>query len=464
MLQKVLKYFEELSKIPRCSGNEQNAREWIISWAKNKWFNYKTDKIWNIVVIVPASVWMEERDTIIMQWHLDMVCNKTSTSNHNFENDPIKIFEKDWFLIAENTTLWADDGIWIAIAMAMADLDKHPKLEILITVNEEIWLTWALNLDSNILSWKKLINLDTEVLWEIIVASAWWIRNEIIGEFDEENWIYEKYTIKISWLKWWHSWTEIDKSKWNSSDALMEFLEYIKWNVEFYYINSWIADNVIPSELECVVWIENNENILGKIGDFIKDYRKKYDENNFEMSIDKNNSDQKSIWKINSKKLLKAILSSKSWVYKFSDVIEWFVLTSQSLWILKLDNLKLNAKYLIRSSIDEELFELEEKNRNIFSDFAKVISWEPYPGWVENNNSILLNKIKIIYEKVVSGEVKVLWIHAWLECWTIKSKMPVWTEVISIWPNIYWAHTPEERCEIKSIEVICKILEEYLKV
>ena len=463
MLEKVLKYFKELSKVPRCSGSEQKVCDFVVLWAKKKGFKYKIDKIWNVVVYVPSTEWLENKETIILQWHLDMVCWKKEGISHDFEKDSIEVIEKDWFLRANKTTLWADNGIWLAIAMVMADIEVHPKLEILATISEEVWMIWAMNLDSGMLSGKKLINLDTENSWEIIIASALWIRHNITSEFELHNWIYDKYIINITWLKWWHSWIEIDKSKWNWVDCLMEFLNGIWWNIEFYFINSWTADNVIPNELESVVWVEYNKVLLNSLDEFIEFYRREYWEDDFEMSIEKSNFNWKAIWKNDSKKIIDAILKSRSWVYKYSDTIEWFVQTSQNLWILKLNKWKLNIEYLIRSSVDEELFELAEKTKCNFWEFAKVSSWVPFPGWVEDSNSSLLKNIKTIYEKINSKEVKVLWIHAWLECWTIKSKMPIWSEIISIWPNIFWAHTPEERCEIKSIVVICRVLEEFLR-
>jgi len=463
MLNKTIDYFKEISKIPRCSGHEGNIGSWIISWALEKGYQSKKDEVWNIVVLVPATVWMEDCETVVLQSHIDMVCVKWNNSSHDFVNDWIEIIEEDWFLKANNTTLWADNGIWVAMWLVASGFEKHPRLELFCTVDEEKGMTWALELKSGFLSWTKMINIDTEHEGEIIIGSAGWAIIDINTEFSLEDWELEQYKINISWLKWWHSWLEIDKSKWNVVDCLIQFLEKIWWDVEFYNINSWIAENIISKELETIVWIENNSEIEQKIIEFKKEYIEKYEEDWIKISIEKVEFDWKTIWNINSNKIINAIKKSYSWVYDYSDIIDWLVKTSQNLWIIKLDNWELEIRYLVRSFSDLEIDKLIRQKEKNFWEFTSVIVDNKYPGWEENKNSQLLKIVVESYKKITNTNVLFNWIHAWLECWAIADKMVENSEIVSIGPNIYWAHTENEKCEIRSVRVLLEILEDILK-
>lgn len=462
MLEKTLEYFRQISKIPRCSWNEKKIAEFLIDWAKKNNYEFKQDKNWNVLIVVPATNWMEKKDTIVLQGHMDMVCVKWDNSNHNFCCDEINVNEKDWFLKADNTTLWADNGIWIAIALTLTHLDKHSKLELFFTVDEEKWMSWALNIESNFLSWKKLLNIDSESENEITISSAGWARIKILDNYNLSIWKFNKYYIEISWLKWWHSWIEIDKSKWNSVDCLMLLLKHLWWEFEFYDIESWIADNVIPKKIFTTIWIKNDNNIKEKIESFKKEYIKKFDEDNLIINLKENNSNIKTIWTKNSKKIIDAVLNCYSWVYSYSKIIKWFVQTSQNLWIIKLENWELIISYLIRSSNKDELEDLIKQKNKYFWEFKEVVFESWYPGWEEKKDSKLLADFSKIYKKTFWKNFKILWCHAWLECWAIISKMPTWSEAISIWPNIFWAHTIDEKCEIKSIGILLKIIEEFL--
>lgn len=463
MLETTLKYFNELSKIPRCSKNENAIINWLISWAEKNNFLYKTDNIWNIIISLPATEWKEDSKTIVLQWHVDMVCVKTKDCNHDFIKDKIKVIENEWFIEAEWTTLWADNGIWVALAMMCAWLSEHPKLELLFTVDEEKWMSWVLNLEEWFITWTKLINIDSEEEGDITIWSAWWARLQIEWDFKLFDYNFINYNFSFLWLKWWHSWIEINNSKWNIVDSLFLFLEFLWVEFELSSIKSWIAENVIPKELDVVISLDIDSNLLeNKINEFILNYRKEYNENNFNIEYELINTNIQTIWIDNSLKLKEAILKSKSWVYKMSNELEWFILTSQNLWIISLVKWNLNIEYLCRSSLDDDLNKLIEQNKIAFSKIANVNIHDIYPGWAEDINSDLIKVVKDSYEGVLKKEVKISWIHAWLECWVIIKKMPIWSKAISIWPNIYWAHTVNEKCEIRSIGVLAEVLKKIL--
>jgi len=463
MLEKTIEYFKDLSQIPRCSNNEWKIIEWIINWAKDNKFEFKKDKIWNLLVTVPATEGKESIETIVLQWHVDMVCVKSKESTHDFYNDSIEIIEKDWYLMANDTTLWADNGIWVSMAMASAFLWVHPKLELLFTIDEEQGMSGALALEKWFITWTKLINLDSEEQWEITVWSAAWLRQNIKSNFNQSTSKLQGYKFTFGWLKWGHSWLEIDKSKWNIIDIFFLFLDSLWEDFDLSFINSGVADNAIPKTLEAVIWLKNVNDLEKKIASFIKFYIDEFEEANLFISFEKINEKISSIWIDNSNKIKEAVLNARSWVYKMSDDIEWFVISSQNLWILNLSDWNFKMEILSRSSISTELDSIIEQNKKAFWSFTNIENKEPNPAWLECKNSELPKLVKKIYEQFTWKDVDLVWLHAGLECGAIINVMPEGSEAVSIWPNIYWAHTYKEKCEIKSVWVLCNVLESVLK-
>ncbi len=463
MLNQTLEYFKELSKIPRCSKNEQNAILWCKSWAEKNNYIYKIDKIWNILIEVPATAGMENRETVVLQWHIDMVCVKSKDSKHDFEVDEISIIEKDGWLYADNTTLWADDGIWVAIAMAATSLEKHPRIEILVTIDEEKGMSWVANLEEWFISGTSLINIDSEDEWEITMGSAGWSRVSISWEYKTSLSEINNYKFVFSGIKWGHSWVEIHKSLWNAVDAFFSFLDYSELDFWLSFVKSWIAENVIPKELEAVINLDDISELDKKIWQFVKMYKKEFKEPDFSISYQKLNESVEIVSELDSYRLKEAVLRSNSWVYKMSEEIKDFVITSQNLWVFNLEVWKLDIKYLCRSSVESELESLVELNKRVYFQVWKVTLDSFTPGWLEDSNSPLIKTVKNSYEKITWENVNILWVHAGLECWAIINKMPENSKAVSIWPNIYWAHTIEERCEIRSVWVLCEVLKDVLE-
>ena len=461
MLTKILKNFEKLSSVPRCSFHEDKIWNFFENWAKENWFDYKADKVWNIVIYVPWTKWRENEEPVILQWHMDMVCVKDKDSNHNFEIDGIKII-KNWNIItADKTTLWADNGIGLAMAMYLATNSNHPSLELLITKSEEVWLIWALNLDSSMLKWKKLINIDTEDLQEICVSSAGWVRIDISKNFKTKKSNYKKaYKIVLWWMKWGHSGVEIDKNRWNAIYSFFEFLD--QNNVDLAYLQAGVADNAIPKELEAIVF--SNEKLDDKLDLLVKNIKQNYDAPETFYKIEEINLNQEVIE--NLEKLVKAVLNTKVWVIKMSDKIENLVRTSNNLWILNIENWKLEMVCMPRSSSKEDLEEIKDEIKTNFSWFNINFSSE-YPWWEENPNSDFIQDIKKTYDQVLQennlDKSQIVAYHAGLECGALVKKLWEPACAVSVWPTIKGAHTTEESCDLISVEIVWKVLEEYLK-
>lgn len=463
MLEKTLNYFKEISQIPRCSKNEENIRNFLINWSKSKWFSYKTDKIWNLAIYVDWSWKSKNSEKILLQAHMDMVCVKTKDSNHDFKKDPIQVIEKAWLLKAKETSLWADNGIWIAMAMALSESENHPYLELLFTVDEEKWMSWALNLDPSLISAKKLINLDTEDEWEICISSAWWSRLSLNQKLQTKTADKNIYKISVTWFSWGHSGVDINSKKWNAIEFIFLLLDNLKLNYDIVSISWWDAENAIPRNAEIILsTIYKDKQLELIIKSFSEFYKSEFEEEKLDFKLENLEWEYESIE--NTKDLKNAILAYTSWVYTYSEDIEGLPKTSLNLWLISLEKWKLNIEYLLRSSSDKELNHLKDSLLEAFKDRGFALEEkDPYPGWSQAKDSKFVLEFKDIYEKVIKKDVKILWYHAGLECWAIVSKLWDWAEALSIWPSIVNPHTTNEYCDISSVEKILNLMSLYLE-
>lgn len=461
MFEHVLKYFYEISSIPRPSNKEEKIRQYLVDWSEKNDLNYKIDTIWNLVVYIPSTddkIWDE---TIILQSHIDMVCVKSEWYEHNFETDWLKLIEENWFIRALNTTLWADNGIWMAMMMASMHLESHPNLELIFTIDEEVGFSWVLDFDASLVSWRKIINLDTEDFGDVCISSAWWARIYVDWPLDFKTLEINKYKITISGMKWWHSWADIDKNRGNAVYFWFEFFNSFLWNFEIAEISWWTADNVIPSSSYAILWIEDLSDFEENLKNFVEIYKQNYDCLNLVYHIEKLDIDLSFIE--NKWKLISSILWVNSGIYSMSDSIEWLVNTSINLWILKLLNWNLHITYLARSSINSELDELIENVKNNYEKYWLEVNINSrYPWWQENPDNEIVQTVFKSYQKYCDNP-KIVAYHAWLECWILTAKISDWCQAVSIWPTITWAHTIEEKVEISSIQIVCLVLEDILK-
>lgn len=453
-----LKYFQEITAYPRPSKQEEKIREFLIDFFSNKWFEYKVDKTGNLIVYVPAKN-SDSKETVILQSHMDMVCVKTADSNHDFMTDAIQTYEKDWYMYALNTTLWADNGIWVAYAMATIDFPSHPKLELLFTIDEEAWMSGVLWLDFSLLSGTKIINIDSEDEDEICISSAGWMSFMCNKELNFINWKYPQYTLDLFGMKWWHSGVEIHKNRWNVTLVMLNFLAKYDKDLEICDIKAWVASNVIPSKLNCILWISDLEDFKKEFLLHLENTKSTFDCPEIDFKLTENDEKRKAIE--NGIEILKNLSQIKDWVYSMSEQIENLVQTSMNFWIIKVNDNNLEITYMARSSDNQDL----EKNFTNTSEFLKSKWFEISasrwtPGWQDNPNSLLVQIAKEEWEKILWKTPHIRAIHAWLECWALVSWLNnPQVNAISIGPNIQFVHSTEERVELESVKKVEKILE-----
>ena len=473
----VFNYFKSLCGIPHGSGNTKMISDYLASFAKELGYEYIQDELNNLIIFVPASDGYEQEEPLIIQGHMDMVCEKTPDCNIDFKKDGLEVVNDGIYLYAKNTTLGGDDGIAIAYAMAiMADKEiKHPALEVLFTVDEEVGMDGAAFVDLSMLKSKKLINIDSEEEG-IFLTSCAGGRN-VCGdfEFSYDNMKGLKGKIIIDGLKGGHSGCEIDKGRANSNMLMGRLLLAAKNvvkdsdnNIGTNYekdklfavmsVNGGLKDNAIPRSTvldivfsECV-----REDIVSLVEELECKLRNEYQASDGEVRVSfiVENDDDTEEYKVLSdeseRKLCMILNNVPNGIQSMSMHVKDLVETSLNLGILKTTDEGLYISFAVRSSIDSAKEYLSDR----LSDFIEFLGGRvkvsgDYTGWQYRENSPLRDKFIANYEKLYGEKPQVTAIHAGLECGILASKIED-LDCISLGPDILDIHTVEEKLNIAS--------------
>ena len=467
------RHFDEIRKIPRCSKHEEKIRKYILDFTKQHGLKSRTDKSGNVVVAKSASSGMEDKPVVILQGHMDMVCEKNSDVEHDFSKDPIKLKRKGDILTADGTSLGADNGIGIAISLAILEDNtlKHGPIEALFTVDEETGLTGAFALDSNMLTGKIMLNLDSEDFGVITVGCAGGGDSKIEFPIKTQpiNGDLVSTLIKVSGLRGGHSGVDAHEQRANAVKLLTRMLWKASHNHEFYLteIKGGDKHNAIPREAFAKVSISAVEK-----NKFISDLKAEGNDILEEIKpIDpKFTLETEDIEKLNTAfdkgsqiKLLNTLHGLPHGVDKMSYDIPDLVETSTNLATVSTNERNVIIGLSSRSSIMSALQDFRDRIRAIAElSGAKVTEEKPYPGWKPNLDSKLLALSKKIFKDIYKEDPKVEAIHAGLECGIIGEKFPG-MDMVSIGPTIKYPHSPEEQVHISTVDkfytYVLKILE-----
>lgn len=461
MFIQTMKYFHQITQIPRPSWKEEKIRSWIIQRATEQWYTYKTDKVGNVVIYVPATSGYEDKETVIIQWHMDMVCVQKPGGTHNFNKDPIQTYEEDWRLKAKETTLWADNGIALAMMLACVEY-PHPQLELFFTVDEERWLTGALEFDPQLLQWTKLLNLDTEDEWEICISSAWWWRIDVQKNITRITGKYTQYKVEILNGQGWHSWVDIHL---NRANALQELAKCILWytqEYELYTIQWWQADNTIPAEAESIVGIQDEQKFRAYCREYEKKLQKIYNEPTITIKISEIQIDSKQIQ--NAKDILQIIADMPNGVQSMHPSIEWLVQTSVNLGIIETKENIIHLTYAPRSSDNSAMDTLLNTMKKIFTQSGRDMKLRAkYPWRSQNPDDPFVQQTKKIYDTVTKEDTQIVAYHAGLECGAIVGNLSQKVQAVSIWPTIKNPHSINEKVYLPSVEKLCTIVQKIIE-
>lgn len=474
----VWKEFQGIMGVPRPSKKEEKMVAYLESWAIDHKVRFVKEPCGNIIMTVPATPGMEDRQTIILQAHMDMVCEKNGDCNHDFDSDPIEAVLKGEWLHANGTTLGADDGIGVAAALAViADPTvKHGPLECIFTVDEETGLTGAEKLDPKDFTGRILLNLDSEDEGQIFIGCAGGMDTivKIFYKFESAPEGYIPYDVKVSGLKGGHSGDDISKNLANANKLLTRILWQAanEYDLRIYDIQGGNLRNAIAREANAVVFIpaENTGEFEAFVAKMEKNFRNEYCMAEPNLSVKTCKSDTSAdvvIDEMTQFDLLNGLLTCPHGVIEMSQTIPNFVETSTNLASVKRKEGYFFIQTSQRSSIEsakEYVASMVEACFNLAN--AEVKHTDGYPGWTPNPNSVICEIAKKCYLKRFNKDPKVLAIHAGLECGLVGDKI-AGMDMISFGPTLRGVHSPDERIEIATVQMfwdfLCDILVEAPK-
>lgn len=462
------KHFAEILKLPHCSGNERPVGDYVVSVAQRLGLSSKRDKVGNVVVSKPASLGHEKAPGVILQGHLDMVCEKNSDVEHDFSRDPIKPERDGDWIRAKGTTLGSDNGIGVAAALAVLESQDliHGPLECLFTVDEETGLTGANKLQKGWLTGRMLLNLDSEEEGAFTIGCSGGADSEITVPLDRKQRASgEFYRVKLFGFRGGHSGLDIHLGRGNAIRLLARLLwsAQEKFRVELVHFEGGNKRNAIPREawadilVEPAVFKKLRAFLLSQFAGIQNEYKAVEKEASLSLNrVDASRAEPMTA--ASQKTLLRLLLTLPHGVISMHPEIVGLVETSSNLAIVRCERRKAEVVCSSRSSVATALVFV----RHIIKATAelagaRIAQPSGYPGWEPNLQSELLGKLIDVYRKVFDKEPSVKAVHAGLECGIIGEKFPG-MDMISFGPTIQNPHSPEERVHIGSVENFWKFL------
>lgn len=466
--KKVFNWFYELNQIPRCSGDEKRASDFLVNFAKERNLEVYQDEAYNVIIKKQASKGYENSDPVIIQGHMDMVCIKGEGSNHDFTKDPIEIIVQDDIMRANNTTLGGDDGIAVAYGLAILDSDdlKHPLIELLVTTSEETGMDGVHALTNEHLSGKILLNIDSEEEGVFLVSCAGGANIITTFKLEKENKSGDGLEIKISGLKGGHSGMEIIKQRANSIKLLGRILDECNKNanIRLSKISGGTKHNAIPSDAIAVISTEDIDKAKKIIDNLTIDFKEEYRVEDSGLSIGVNKIKVEDVYTEKlSNDLIDYIMMVPDGVQYMSKDIEGLVQTSLNNAIIEEKDAYIQITTSVRSASSSSLREILNRLMVIAKRTnANAEEKNGYPAWQFDKNSKIREKAVKVYEDLFGKEPEVSAIHAGLECGLLKEILPN-TDMISFGPNLYDVHTEKEHLSISSVQRVWNFLVKLLE-
>ena len=473
--KQTLDLFEAISAIPRCSKHEEKIGAFLLDWAGKNGLQAKKDKVGNVLIKVPATAGYERSGAVVIQGHMDMVCEKTADSPHDFDKDPIRfVYEGDW-LKADHTTLGADNGIALAMAMTMA-LDKtlvHPPLELLFTVDEETGLTGANYLQADFIDGKILLNVDSEDEGVFTVGCAGGRDTHIslILHYEDAPDGFVMARLKAGGMTGGHSGVNINEERANAIRVLVRAIMQIRseFDVRLADIAGGTAHNAIPRDAWADLFIPRDsfkaiEKVAAEMEQVFKHEFKKTDPTlKVSVELQPETMGKRPLNMADTGRICDLIIALPHGVAAMSTEMKGLVETSNNLANVKIASSKLEIVTSQRSSVMSRLHALTWRIEAIARlAGADAVSGNGYPAWQPNLQSPLLARCKDVYRKLFGKEPLVEAIHAGLECGIIGDKK-AGMDMISFGPTLKNPHSPDEKIHVESIGKVWDFMAELLK-
>lgn len=468
--KRVFDYFLEICEIPHGSGDMEKISNYCVDFAKKHSLKYVIDDAKNVIIYKPASKGYENAAPIILQGHMDMVCQKTPEGDFDFLKDSLKVYTDGDFIKAEGTTLGADNGIALAMVLAILENNEiaHPEIQAVLTTDEEIGMLGAGALDMSNLTAKRMINLDSEEDGVVTVSCAGGVDFKMNIPFSREEMTDTAVTVVLSGLSGGHSGVDINKNRYNADILAGRFLYKLSKRFDFglISINGGDKTNAIVNRCEIKLCCENADEFISAANLYAAEIKAEIAsaEPAFRAEFTKAESGEfKVIDKESAKNIIFTLCCVPNGVLNMSADIENLVETSLNLGILKTDGNGVSMQFALRSNKKSALNSLADR----LECFAKGVNaeFEPsgyYPPWEYRNDSPLRDIYTSVYKQFFDESPKAEAIHAGLECAVFASKITD-IDCIAMGPALFDVHTVNERASISSIERTFKLLLEILK-
>ena len=467
------KRFYEITQVPRPSKKEEKIRAHLRELLKNLKTEFKEDTTGNIVALLPATPGHENAPTIVLQGHVDMVCEKNKDKQHDFDNDPINVSVKDGWVVADGTTLGSDNGIGVAASLAIiTDTDAvHGPIEILMTVDEETGLTGANNLEPGFITGKILLNMDSEEDGAFYVGCAGGVDTVATFEIKKEKKkpSTQVYELLVTGLKGGHSGLDIQEGRGNAIKILGRALKKLESiNYKLAAIEGGSLRNAIPREAEAILFLSENdfpnaEKITSEFQESIQNEYRTVD-GGVKIFIKKTDVEFEDVFTDEfTNELINVILALPHGVISMSQDIQGLVETSTNLATINLVDGKVRIGTSQRSSVDSAKEYIANSVSAVFNlTDADVKAGDGYPGWKPNMDSELLKVSKKVFNEMFGKEAEIKAIHAGLECGILEGKNPG-MDMISFGPTIQNAHSPDEKVNVETVAKFYDLLKGILK-
>ena len=466
--KRVLAFFEQICKIPHGSCNEERIADYLQSFANLRGLYCFRDAKNNVLIKLPTTEKYKDSPAILLQGHTDMVCEKTSDSKHDFERDALDLYIENGFLRARGTTLGGDDGIAVAMMLALLDgeLEEHPALECLFTVEEEVGLGGAEAFDYKKIDARRMINLDSETEGEIVAGCAGGVRSKITYKPSIDNADGELVSLYVDGLFGGHSGVDINAGRSNAIILAIELLKEINsvQPIRLVSLEGGEKDNAIPRFCCAVISVENSSLALQRVKKYEDEIRPTLclEDKDLKITAEVLRGERKALTESDTCALLDLLSNIKAGVLNMSEDLDGLVEFSRNLGIIKANESGVSIVYSSRSAKEEQvdlsIEQIEEAARAVG---GTVSHKGRYPGWDFAPDSDLRDIYIKKYREIMGKEVNTVVIHAGLECGIIKSKLPD-MDIISVGPDIQNIHTPDEALDLASTARVFEVLKAVL--
>jgi len=472
--QPVLKHFEAISSIPRCSGNEQAISDYLVEFAKENGLKVYQDEVLNVYIRKNASPGYENMSPVILQGHMDMVCEKNGAVIHDFSKDPLKLKVEEDYLTAEGTTLGADDGIAVAYCMAILESDdiQHPPLEVIITTQEETGLVGASKVDGSKFGGKTLINIDGEKEGVFLVSCAGGTRTKLFLPLNKKKQQKKRkrYSLEIGGLKGGHSGADIDLGRLNANCLMGRLLNDLKKEIKYYLysVEGGSKMNAIPRESAAKIGIKTNR--TKSLEKFVERWEEKIGQEYGDVEPDfhlqlkhEGQIEKRPLSKKIRNRIIHILMTLPNGINTMSPRLKGLVESSNNLGVVTFQKEQIVFENAVRSSSETRKKEILNHMQEI-ADFTKaeIITDVDYPGWEYSEHSPVRELMRKVYEEKYDKEPVITAIHAGLECGILMDVIGQ-LDMISIGPDMEDVHTPDERISLSSVKRTYEFLLETLR-